>query len=125
MSLASQFAACVGVLSLACGLFAQSSGSISGTVKDSHGGVVPGASVDVNEPSAGVRQSVQSNDAGIFVFPQLPPGTYTLTVEKTGFKKTAHSDVVLPIASKIAPSSLTTFADHTVVPASSIKHTQW
>jgi len=101
MSLASKFVACLGALSLTGALLAQSSGSITGTVKDAKGGVVQGATVTVMDPSAGVRQTTQTGDSGIFVFPQLPPGNYALTAEMQGFKKTERQDVVLPVASKI------------------------
>ncbi len=82
-------------------LFAQSAGSITGTVKDTTGGVLAGAGVTAANPSQGVSQTVQTNEEGVFVFPQLPSGTYTVTAELAGFKKTAKSDVILPTASKV------------------------
>ena len=42
-----------------------------------------------------------SNDQGVFVFPQLPPGAYTVTVEKAGFKRTEKTDVVLSAGDKL------------------------
>ena len=48
-----------------------------------------------------MNQTVQTGAQGTFVFPQLPPGTYTITAELTGFKKVAKSNVILPIASKV------------------------
>jgi hypothetical protein len=101
MRLGFRFVVFIGSLFLGSTLQAQSSGSITGTVKDSNGGIVQDAAITATEPSAGVRQTVQTNEAGIFVFPQLPPGTYTVTAERTGFKKTSKNEVVLPVASKI------------------------
>jgi hypothetical protein len=101
MSLASKFVACIGALSIACTLSAQSNGSITGTVKDTKGGIVQGASVTATDPANGVRQTGKTNEAGIFVFPELPPGTYVVTAEMQGFKKTVKNDVVLPVSSKI------------------------
>ena len=69
-------------------------GSIAGTVKDASGGAVPGATVTVASPDEGVEQAGQSNAQGAFVFPLLPPGTYTVSVELSGFKKTAKSNVI-------------------------------
>ena len=67
-------------LSLAGIAFAQN-GSITGTVKASKGGVIPGAAVTVSETSLGVHQTAQTNGVGFFAFSELPPGTYTVTVE--------------------------------------------
>ena len=86
---------------LSASLFAQSSGSISGAVKDSKGGMIPGATVTVADRAEAVTQTEHTSAEGSFVFPQLPPGTYTLTVEMAGFKKIEKSDVVLPVASKV------------------------
>jgi hypothetical protein len=83
-------------------MLAQSNGSIVGTVKDSKGGTIAGATVRVSQPTLGLNQSVQSSAEGEFVFPLLPPGTYTLTAEMAGFKKGEKSNVVLPAGSKIS-----------------------
>ena len=81
-------------------------GSIAGTVKDASGGAVPGATVTVASPDKGVEQTGQSNAQGAFVFPLLPPGTYTVSVELSGFKKTAKSNVILPVASRVLAEPL-------------------
>jgi hypothetical protein len=65
-------------------------GRISGTVTDTQGAVVPGASVTIANEATGVsRPPVTTNGAGLYVADDLPVGTYTVTVEKTGFKKTS------------------------------------
>ncbi len=87
--------------SFTASVFAQSNGSISGTVKDSQGGVIPNAAVGVANSSQGVTQTTKTSGDGAFVFPQLPPGTYKLSVEMQGFKKLENSSVVLPVASKV------------------------
>ena len=87
---------------LAGAAFAQSSGSIAGTVKDSNGGVVPGATVTASDPSRGLTQATTTNGEGDFVFPLLPPGTYTLNIGFAGFKKSERSGVVVPVATKIS-----------------------
>ena len=86
----------------ACATFAQGSGSISGTVKDANAGVVPGASVTVDNTSEGVHQSVTTSGVGTFLFAQLPPGTYVVTVEAGGFKKKQNSNVIVPPATKVS-----------------------
>src|SRR5215471_1453403 len=99
--MASRFVAFLVALSFACTLLAQSNGSLTGTVKDTRGGVVPGAQVTASSDASGVRQTNKTNDAGIFVFPELPPGTYSVTAEMQGFKKTVRNEVIVPVASKI------------------------
>jgi hypothetical protein len=82
--------------------FGQSgAGSITGTVRDSNGGAVPGASVTIINPANNVRQTATTNEDGVFVSPQLPPGTYTISVEKAGFKKVEKSNVILSTSDKL------------------------
>ena len=62
------------------------SGSLSGSVIDAQGQVVPGADVVVtNEQTAEVRRTV-TNEVGLFAFPGLQPGPYTVRAELTGFR---------------------------------------
>jgi hypothetical protein len=81
--------------------FAQNSGSITGTVKDSGGGVVPGVTVTVTDQDTAFRATTSTNAEGNFVFPQLPPGTFTVAAEAKGFKKSESKDVILPLNTKI------------------------
>ncbi len=71
------------------------SGSISGSVKDSSGAMVSDASVTVTSNSIGVTRNVSSNGSGVFVVPNLPPSTYQITVEVKGFKKLEKTNVIL------------------------------
>ena len=67
---------------------AQSTGGASrlnGTITDPTGAVVPTARVVVINSATGLNRETQSTDAGLYEFPNLPVGTYDLTVEKTGF----------------------------------------
>jgi outer membrane receptor protein involved in Fe transport len=81
--------------------FAQNSGSITGTVKDSGGGVIPGVEIAVTDQDTAYRATTSTNAEGNFIFPQLPAGTYTLTAEAKGFKKSENKDVILPLATKV------------------------
>src|SRR5271165_2306633 len=87
-------------------VLAQSNGTITGTVKDTGGGVVQGASVTVADASEGVNKTTQTNQTGNFAFPELPPGTYSLTAVSRGFKKTDKHDIVLPVSSKVDTGDL-------------------
>src|SRR5882724_331317 len=88
-------------LILSAAVFAQSSGGISGTVKDSQGGVVPAATVAVADITHGLNLTTTTSAEGDFLFPLLPPGTYTLTIQRSGFKKSEKSNVVVPVATKV------------------------
>ena len=89
------------VLTLAGTASAQSAGSIAGTVKDGSGGALPGATVTLVSEAIGVNQATTSDARGSFVSLLLPPGTYTLIVEMSGFKKAVKAGVILPTGSKI------------------------
>lgn len=76
-------------------------GSISGTVKDTNGAVVPGATVTLVNAASNATQTVTSNDDGSFISPQMPPATYTVTAEKTGFKTVEKSGVILSTGDRL------------------------
>jgi hypothetical protein len=60
-------------------------GTLRGTILDSSGAVVPGAKVTVTNQATGVEQTIETSSAGIYVFPNLLVGSYTLTVKAAGF----------------------------------------
>jgi hypothetical protein len=66
-------------------LFAQSTGSIRGTVTDPTGAIIPDASVTVTNTQTAQSRSTQTTSSGVFVFPDLPIGSYALEVSKPGF----------------------------------------
>ena len=61
-------------------------GSISGTVQDPNGAVVPNARVVVKDLQTGRTKESTTSEGGTFVFPDLAAGTYTVTVSGAGFK---------------------------------------
>ncbi|MGH9600564.1 MAG: carboxypeptidase regulatory-like domain-containing protein [Terracidiphilus sp.] len=65
--------------------FAQSTGIIRGTVTDQSGAAIPNATVTATDTSTGIERTVASNGSGIFVFPDLPIGTYSLKIAAKGF----------------------------------------
>lgn len=67
-------------------LFSQSTGSIRGTVSDSTASIVPGASVVVVNAATALSRKGETNGEGLFVFPDLPIGSYTLEISKPGFQ---------------------------------------
>jgi hypothetical protein len=73
-------------------------GRILGTVTDQSGGLVKGARVTITNVDTGVTRTLETNDAGDYVAPSLPPGPYKLSVEATGFKKIERGGIRLEVA---------------------------
>ncbi len=70
-------------------------GSISGTVKDSSGAVVPEAAVTALNTGTGISQSVETDAVGFYVFPALPVGVYDVTIRHAGFKEYRETGLAL------------------------------
>lgn len=79
-------AAVCALVALQAFTFAQVTGSISGTVVDSNGAIVAGATIEV-KGERGENFSVVSNDNGLFRIPSVAEGAYSITVSANGFKK--------------------------------------
>ena len=74
--------------------FAQTgSSSLRGTVTDAQGRAVAGANVTLTNEEKNFTRTQATNDDGLYVFTSIPPGTYRLDVEATGFKKAQASAV--------------------------------
>ena len=85
-------------VSLALPLAAQSTnGTINGRVLDPSNKVIGGAEILVINDATGVQYSGKTNEDGIYVVPNLPPGAYRLQVSKVGFKTLIKPDIVLNI----------------------------
>ena len=69
--------------------FGQFSSGIQGTVQDPTGGVVANATVSLLNTETQVSSQTKTDDAGNYRFVSLAPGSYTITVEASGFSKTA------------------------------------
>jgi hypothetical protein len=81
-------------LLLAGALFAQSErGSISGTVRDASGAVVPGAKVVVTNPATNSTLNTVTTESGDYTAPNLSAGTYTVRIEREGFKHAVLNSV--------------------------------
>src|SRR5215469_8268917 len=78
------FAVCAVVL--VASARAQYRAGIQGTVTDTQGAVVSGATVTLQNEETGQTYKATSADDGVFNFSGLPPSKFTLTVEKAGFK---------------------------------------
>ncbi|MGC2657223.1 MAG: TonB-dependent receptor, partial [Bryobacteraceae bacterium] len=85
-------------LSLPFGIHAQTVASITGTITDSSGAVVPNATITVTNDATNVKKVATSNSAGSYTVTDLLPGTYTVTVEDAGFQTSNHNGVGVEVA---------------------------
>ncbi|HEY3137476.1 MAG TPA: carboxypeptidase regulatory-like domain-containing protein [Blastocatellia bacterium] len=93
------------MLTVASGVFAQTqitTGVIQGTVLDAQGGVVVGANVEARNADTGFARTLTTDADGRFVFLQLPPGRYTLTVSKQGFATLVQENLDLTVGQAIS-----------------------
>jgi hypothetical protein len=71
--------------------------SLSGTVTDSSGAVIPGASVIVTNTATGIATKTTSGSDGGYTFPSLPAGNYDITFQKDGFTETVQHGIILQV----------------------------
>src|SRR5258706_11321538 len=70
-------------------------GRIQGAITDASGALVPGAILTLRNAGTGIEASRTSNAQGRYVFDYVDPGTYTLTSELKGFKKSIQQNIVV------------------------------
>ena len=70
-------------------------GTVSGAIHDSSGAVIPGASIKVTNDATNVAVDTVSNAQGEYTVPSLPPSTYTVRVEKQGFRPSEEKGLTL------------------------------
>jgi hypothetical protein len=70
-------------------------GSISGAIKDSSGGVIPGAMLALTNTALGTQFKTVTDNQGLYTFPSLPVGRYELTIEAPGFKTQKKTGLVI------------------------------
>jgi len=80
---------------LANAQIATTTATLSGTVSDPSGAIVPGASVTLASTEKGISRNFTADEAGRYSFSQLPASTYTLTVKENGFEVYQQNGIVL------------------------------
>ena len=78
-----------------------SAGQVNGVVTDKTGAVVPGAAITLTDTSTQEQRNSTSNAAGQYVFVNVPPGKYNITVVKTGFSKFVISAQTVTVGSPV------------------------
>src|SRR5262245_52691557 len=99
----------LGILGLAAPAAAQlTTGTLTGTLKDAQGGVVPGATVTLTSEARGTQlPPAFTNSSGDFVFANVPPDTYTIQVAMEGFKTLKRSGIAVSAGDRVGIGSLT------------------
>ncbi|MGH9873441.1 MAG: carboxypeptidase regulatory-like domain-containing protein [Pyrinomonadaceae bacterium] len=88
----------IGALFFVANAQTTSVGSISGTVRDEKGAVVPNAEISINGVGTGTSRTVTSDDNGFYLASSLPAGKYSISTAPTGFKKSIADGVELHVS---------------------------
>src|SRR6476646_7984224 len=86
------------ILVFAASAFCQTTANIQGTVSDQSGAAVAGAKITVKNTAMGIERTTQTNSTGAYEVPALPPGTYSVQVEMTGFESQLAKNLVLQVS---------------------------
>lgn len=96
---------CIALLSSAA-IAQTTSGTITGTVTDQSGAVVPSAKITLTDEATKDTREVTGGDNGEFVFAALRPGAYTISVEKAGFQGFRQNGIVLTQTERLSLGNL-------------------
>src|SRR5262249_51615117 len=93
---------CLIVLSLTVPGWAHSDhGTITGTVADATGAVIPGVTIEAKNTGTGTTYQAGTSETGNFTLPQLPVGTYEISASLPGFKKFIRSNIIVGVAQTV------------------------
>ncbi|MFN9299262.1 MAG: carboxypeptidase regulatory-like domain-containing protein [Acidobacteriota bacterium] len=95
------FATLTILLFVSASLFGQTLGDISGTVTDPQGAPVAGATVRLTNAATNAVRTSTSNDSGLYAFPALVPGSYSVKVDKAGFKTYSQTNIEVQVQAQV------------------------
>ncbi len=94
-------AAIVSILLANVQVYAQVSGAtLSGTVTDPSGGVIPNATLSIKNVATGIERQTTADASGVYTAPNLLPGTYEVTVTAAGFATSVQSGITLTVGAQ-------------------------
>jgi outer membrane receptor protein involved in Fe transport len=92
----------LGLLTAAATTSAQTTtGGLTGVIRDSDGGVVPGATIEATSTATGATASAVSSETGQYVLRGLPVGTYVVKVELSGFQTVRAENIVVRVSEEV------------------------
>ena len=109
--LAAGLGICMALVSSSSTSHAQTLSGINGTISDQSGSAIPGAQVTITNIDTGVRRIIESGSVGSYSITDLIPGTYTVMVEKPGFKSSVQKNVFVQAAAKSTANAVLTVGD--------------
>ena len=86
-------------------------GTITGTITDPQGGVVPNAKITITEVATGLKYEVTSGNDGQYIRPALKPGTYTVAAEAKGFRRIEQQNVIVVGGDRVGANLVLTVGD--------------
>src|SRR3982075_2365679 len=82
-------------------VYAQVAGAtLTGTVKDASGGIIPNAQVAIRDVATAVTRTVSTGGAGLYTAPNMLPGTYEIRVTASGFSTVVQKGVTLTVGAQ-------------------------
>src|ERR1700704_746905 len=78
------------------------SGTITGTVTDQSGAIVPNAKIVLTDETTGDSREITGSESGEFVFAALRPSTYTISIEKPGFQTYRQTGITLATSDRLS-----------------------
>jgi hypothetical protein len=88
-------------------------GTITGTITDQQGAVVPNAKITITEVATGLKYEVESSTDGTYIRPALKPGTYSITAEAKGFRRIEQQNIVVAGGDRVGVNLTLTIGDVT------------
>src|SRR5262249_54472061 len=88
-------------------------GSISGTLKDPSGAVIPGATLTVTNTGIGTHYKAASDEKGLYSFPSLAVGQYDLTIDAAGFQSQKRTGLVIDADTALKVDVTLQIGEHT------------
>lgn len=94
------------VITVAAHAQTQTTGSITGFIKDQSGAVIPGVEVKAVQEGTALTRSILSGDSGTYALAGLPPGRYTVSFSLTGFQTIVNKDLVVNATERITLNAI-------------------
>ena len=95
-------AAAILLASSSAALAQRSTATGRGTVRDATQAVLPGVVITVTNEETGLAREVTTNDAGIYVVPELPVGRYKIEAQLSNFRRASRTGILLRVADEFA-----------------------
>src|SRR6516164_8666048 len=86
-------------------------GTISGNITDASRAAIVGAKIVVTEQATGLVRKTETNAAGVYTLPNVPPGTYTVTISSPGFQPQTRTGVVVTVQTVTRVDSVLTVGE--------------